>query len=232
MISVHDISLKGKFVCEFCNRPFSKEASFLQHRCKQMERYEALRTQSGQLAWNCYKFWLKIQKRNVDDVNVFIQTGNFVNFCKFAEWALSKKIEWEKYISLMVKRGFTPGMWLRDDVIAIFLNHIKTTVNYREKLIEQLDLLLDLAEQFDVDVSDLPSELTSTEVYELVRRGLISIVFVLFCPKFKEIVANDTNTEHIELYDRIVVEEGWNELLKNKQVVEDIKQCLRSINLL
>lgn len=231
MISVHDISMKGKFVCEYCSKPFSKETAFLQHKCKQMERYEIIRTPVGQLAWNCYKFWLKLQRRAVDDVSLFIQTGNFTNFCKFAEWTKKTNLDWQSYITLMVKKNYTPNMWLRDDVIGIFLKSQKRD-SYRDTLLSQIDMLYDLSEEFGVDISELPDILEIEEIHQLVKRGIISVVFILFCPKFSQKIKEQATQTHLQTFDEMVKKDEWDKLLQQKNVVEDIKQCLRSVNLL
>ena len=70
------------------------------------------------------------------------------------------------------------------------------------------------------------------EIHQLVKRGIISVVFVLFCPKFAQKVKDQATATHLQTFDEIVKKDDWDKLLQQQKVVNDIKQCLQSVNLL
>ena len=174
MVDITQISIKGKWVCEFCNKPFLKESAFLKHKCKQMERYEEMRTPMGQLAFSSYKRWLKTLGRPEGTADQFINSSFFTQMIKFAMLSVELKLNVDDYIHYCCKKNYTPAMWCYQDVISAFLLRSGDN-NIKQEVIDSISFLLDLCDNADITMDELIDDvMTPKELHSLCKTGQIS----------------------------------------------------------
>ncbi len=226
-IKVH---IAGKLICEYCHKPFSRETALINHKCKQMERYDKIKTPEGQVALRAYQSWLKFQKRPVPDVSTFANSATFIHFIKFGAWCVKARVDLDKYVRFMVKRGFNPSMWIREDVITSYL--VETDKDYfQEELMECINIMFDLADNFDVDVSDLHNTLTIDEIILLLKTGRLSPWVVFASSGFKNRIKNDATEYQMEEFNDCFDLSVWQQRLSNRDLVQQVKHYLSKMGL-
>ncbi len=230
MVDITQISIKGKWICEFCNKPFTKESAFLKHKCKQMERYDEMRTPIGQLAFSCYKRWLKLLGRPEGTADQFINSSFFTQMIKFAMLSVELKFNVDDYIGYCCKKNYTPAMWCYQDVISAFL--LRTgDKNIKNEVISSINFLLDVCDENDISITELIEDvMTPKELYSFCKIGQISPWLFFNSGKLKNKI-KDCNQPTIiikfqQLYDPCV----WINNMK-LEVNDDLKKIIKQTGL-
>lgn len=224
------VTIPGKLICEHCHKPFSKETALINHKCKQMERYEKIRTPEGQVALLAYQTWLKVQRRSVPDLSTFANSATFTHFIKFGAWCIKARVNVEQYVRFMVNRGFNPSMWIRDDVITAFLSE-NDKQHFQDELLDCVNVLFDLADAFDVDVSELYAVLTIDEIILMLKSGRLSPWIVFISSGFKQKIKAEATEEQMEEFNESFDVNVWQQRLNNKELVQQVRRYLSHMGL-
>lgn len=224
------VVIPGKMICEYCHKPFSRETALINHKCKQMERYDKIRTPAGQIALTAYQTWLKIQRRSVPDLSTFANSASFTHFIKFGTWCIKAKVDVEKYIRYMVKREFNPSMWLREDVITSFLRDSDKD-HIRDEILECVDIIYDLADAFEVAPSELYQVLTIDEIIHMLRAGKLSPWVVFISAGFKNRIKKEATPEQMQDFNDSFDVQVWQHRLSNHELVQQVKHYLSQMGL-
>lgn len=230
MVDITQISIKGKWICEFCNKPFTRESAFLKHKCKQMERYEEMRTPMGQLAFSCYKKWLKTLGRPEGTADQFINSSFFTQMIKFAMLSVELKFQVDDYISYCCKKNYTPAMWCYQDVISAFLlrSGDKNIIN---EVLSSISLLLDICEEQDITIDELIFDIMTTkELYSLCKQGQISPWLFFNSAKLKNKIKECNQPTIIIKFQQLYDPTVWINNTK-LDVNVDIKKIVKQVGL-
>lgn len=132
-------------------RDFVREKSFMDHRCKERDRIEELRSPIGQAAYAHYSEWMKAKKRSIPPIETFSASKYYSTFVKFAEHALKTNIpNVIQFIKLMVQhKDISPSLWCRDNVYAMYLEWYDQAYPPEVQVLESLEFIQTLIEDYE-----------------------------------------------------------------------------------
>lgn len=221
------------YQCEYCGKGFVHEDRFLNHKCKQLKRYEQFETPVGQAAWFYYQQWMKEQRKNVPKSKSFIQSKFFNSFIRFAEFV--KKVSLPKpnlFIWLMCQKDISPTIWTNHQVYSIYLEFLDRKAEPYQMVQMTIDTLFKLAEAADCDVEQIFDVLTPSEIITLLQRRSLSPWLLLLSKKFTNFYINCVNSEQRKIIESIIKPDFWaQKFSENPNVVNDIKRYIAELNL-
>ena len=223
------------YQCHYCNKKYKTETRFLQHRCKMMDREEALRTPEGQAAWSYYQDWLRLQHRRVPDDRAFLKSRYYESLNRFAKFV--KKVDLptpQTFIKLMVQRDYPPTMWLIDEVYTEYMEHLYYKIPPQQHAEITTETLLKIADAADCDVSEVFDILNPSEMIEFVKQRKLSPWILLNSSKFFKFLV-ETKKENVEQYiilESLIRPKYWAKRFeKRPDIVEFMKKIVAGLEL-
>ena len=164
-----------KWNCDYCSRSFVTELGFMQHKCREKERLDELRSPTGQAAYSYYSLWMTANKRSTPPTETFLTSRQYSNFIRFAQWAEKLSIaNVPQFIKLMVEAEVQPPLWCRSNTYELFLQWYEGVYPPEAQFIDSLDELKHLAIDAACPLPDIFSHLGPIEIAKLVRKRKLS----------------------------------------------------------
>lgn len=220
------------FQCVFCMKRFSREASYLKHRCRQMERNDEMRTMLGQSAFSYYEHWMKSYNRNVPSPEVFLTSKYYTSFIKFAKYVKDLNIpDVEVFIALMKEKDISPMIWTDDQVYALYLEYLDKRLSPIKQAALTIDTLFKLADALDCDVSRVFHEVHPIEILQLIRERRISPWLLMHSVEFKKLMIRCT-PEQRALFEGLIRPQYWKyKFDKNPEIGKMMKKYAEEMNI-
>lgn len=216
--------------CEYCLRPFMTENGFMKHFCQERERIEYMRTPQGQAAYSYYGEWMRAQKRSVPAIDRFMASRQYTFFVKFADWVERVAIpDTDRFIKLMVDSKTQPVLWCRDTTFAMYLEWYDGVRPPEVQFLETYEVLLKLAADLEVPVSDVYTALGPREIAKLVRRRKISPWLLTVSRKFLLWVQSLDNINQDIVKDAINLGTFAMKLNKNPELSQMLRQSAEEL---
>lgn len=189
-VETTEVKQKVKWDCTYCTRSFAGERAFMNHKCKERERIEELRSPIGQAAYLYYSQWLSAKKRSVPDIETFAHSQFYTTFIKFATHVSRVHVPNVKlFIKLMVDNGdVSPGLWCRDNVYAMYLEWYDKAYEPEIQFVDSLDFLKSLALDYECEIGAIFGAVGWQKLEELIRRRKLSPWFLLSSKVFRAYV--------------------------------------------
>jgi len=180
--------------CEYCEHPFASERVFMNHRCREKERIDELRSHVGQSAYAYYALWMKQCGRSVPPIETFSHSSLYTTFVKFAKHAVKVNMpNIPGFIKTMVENGnVQPSLWCRDNVYALYLAGYDKVVDPVKQYVDSLGLLQELAKDYEVPVGEVFKELGVDKILALVQKRKLSSWLLITSSKFREYMGNQS----------------------------------------
>lgn len=220
--------------CEFCSTPFTSEAWFLRHKCKNMLREKQFISPPGQAAWNYYKYWMKAKHKTIiSNANAFKKSKYFNTFYKFTIFVKKTNLpDAHIFIDLMVQTKIDPNYWTTAVAYRKYLEYMSRQLSSHKLAKITIKTLFDLAEAGAVDVSEVFTLLTPNEVIQLLHQRKLSPWVLLNSKKFAQFYINHTNTEEKIIMESIINTDYWHrKFKKNPKDVTTVKKYIEEMGL-
>lgn len=198
-----------------------------------MKRQEEFNTPTGQAAWMYYQTWFRTMKKMPPRADAFLSSKYYRTFNNFAVFIRKVDIpKPDKFIWLMVEKGFQPSMWTLDASYALYMDYLEHTVPPMEQVRLSIDTLFAHAERHEVDVENVFDVLHPSDLISMLRNRRLSPWLLLNSKKFKMFFVNKANAEQQMILETLIRFESWaDRLTKNPELTENIKRCVRELNL-
>lgn len=222
----------SKWECDFCKKIFKFENAFMNHYCKERERFEELKSPFGQAGYEYYCEWMRLHKRKAPNIDTFATSKFYTAFVKFAKRAVQLDLpNPDMFIRLMVDRDISPLLWARDQCYSIYLEFYNSKVDPLDQVKETIETLMDIAEKENVDLSDIFKHLGSRRITDLIRKRAVT-PWLLFCSvSFGEFLKGLEPDEWSEM-SAVINPAYWSEKLAlSKNVVNDIIKISNELGL-
>lgn len=201
---------QARFTCKACHKVFVLEDRYLQHECKQMKREAELKSPEGQTAWYYYQLWMRAQKRMPPPAQSFLTSKYFRTFISFVQF--SKKVELphvDKFIWLMVTKGFTPVMWTSDEVYTIYLEFCDRKIPPLEQATKTVETLLKYTAVNDMELHEVFDKINIQQIIHLLHVRKISPWLLLFSKSFKNAFVNRATNEQRIILESMIRPSYW-----------------------
>ena len=221
------------FECSYCHKPFVKETTFLNHKCKTMERTEELKTQMGQMAYSLYGTWMKMYKRSVPRTESFMVSRYYGAFIKFAEYIKQINLpDVDAFIQMMIEKDLSPHLWTNDKVYVQYIEFLDRRSTPIKQASITVSTLLKQADQHNIDVSFIFDALSPSDVLQLIRERRISPWILLVSGKFKRTVIEKWTLEQQQLLENLIRPMYWKlKFDKNPDIVVNMKLFVKELNI-
>jgi hypothetical protein len=198
---------KVKWGCTFCNHDFVSERTFMNHRCREREKLDELRSPIGQAAYAYYSEWMRLNRRSVPPIETFSASSYFSTFIKFANHVLRVNMPTPMaFVKAMVDNGnVQPSLWCRDNVYALYLQGYDKVVPPTKQFIDSIDLVTELSQSHEVPLRDVFTAVGVNKVLDLVQRRKLSAWFLVASTAFREWLKNQTPDDSLRLEDAVQV---------------------------
>ena len=223
----------ARFVCKYCHRVFVHEDRYLQHECKQMKREAEFKSPTGQAAFHYYQNWMRYLKRMPPPAASFLTSKYFRTFINFTKFVRDVDLPRpDRFVQYMVEKGFTPTMWMSDDVYTLYLEFLDRRTSPMDQAKLSIDTLLNMADRHDVDVSDVFTKLEPHELMHLLRVRKLSPWLLLLSKKFKSYFVTETNDEQKIIIESLVRPSYWADKFGNHpDDIANIKKCISALDI-
>lgn len=218
-----------KYECKFCGTRFKIESRYMSHRCRAMIRDEQIRTPLGHTAWSYYQKWMKSHRRAVPSIETFLTSKFYTTFIKFAQFAQKVGLpDVDTFIWYMREKKIPPVIWINNDIYTSYIEFIDKKSDPNKQALQTIDRLFKLADEFQVDVSDVFEHLDPNDVILMLHRRQISPWILLHSKKFREFLINKTTDQEKIILESIIRPDYW--AGKKKQFPEVVAQMKKYVH--
>jgi hypothetical protein len=220
--------IESRFTCKFCHSVFVLENRYLQHKCKQMKRYEEMQSPDGQAALNYYQLWMRNMKRLPPPAASFLTSKYFRTFITFTQFA--KRVDLprpDKFIWLMVQKEYPPTMWMNDDVYSIYIEFLDLGEQPVDQARRSIDTLITYTDKHEIDLSQVFIEMPMHDIIRMLHTRKLSPWLLLFSKTFKHAIVTRASDEQKIILENLIRPDYW--LLqfdKRPQEVATIKRLV------
>jgi len=224
---------ESRYQCHYCGHRFTHEHRFIKHRCKQMIRDEEFRSADGQAAWLYYQKWMKAYRRIVPNSKSFLHSKYFNSFFRFSQFVKRVQIpDIDAFIKMMKEKDISPTIWTNDQVYALFLEYMDRKVSPIRHAEITINTLFDLADEHDIDVSDIFDVVTPNEVIQLLRQRRLSPWILLNSTRFKQFYVDKTTAEERIVMESIIRPQYWKKKFDSQDTaIEQMKMYIIELKL-
>ena len=223
-----------KFICDFCDKSFERENSYMAHQCSKKIRWLDKSNRNNVLGFKIYKRFYQLtglQKKDLEYID-FINSSYFSDFIKFARWLNDADVvNANGYIDYVIKNSIKLKDWMKSDT---YESHIKQYIFNEEsfKAVERsLEYIVEWCSENNYNLSLFFSIIPTGKFVDLVRSGKIS-PWLIFTSNKADEVMNRLEPKQHKLLENILNTRYWHvKLNKNKKDVADLKEILKGIEL-
>ena len=160
----------------------------MDHKCRERERIDELRSSIGQSAYAYYSEWMKQKKRSVPPIETFAESRYYSTFIKFAEFAVKTNIpNVPHFIKLMVSQNdISPGLWCRDNVYSMYLQWYDQAFPPEVQVLESLDFIKQLAEDYETPIAEVFKNVPIDVLVQHLKRRKITPWFLMSSKVFRD----------------------------------------------
>lgn len=223
---------KPEWKCHYCGKSYTSETFYMNHFCKERERYEEIRSPVGQAAYQYYCEWMKLYRRKPPAIDTFTTSRFYTSFIKFAKNVVTISLPSpELFIRLMVERDISPTLWARDQCYSIYLEYFDKTADPFQQVQTSIEKLIDISEKENVELCNIFGHLGPARVIELIRLRQLS-PWLMFCSiKFGDFLKSISQDEWTQI-SKIINPSYWsNKFDENKDIINEIKEISNGIGL-
>lgn len=198
--------------CQYCNKTYTHEKSFMKHKCPKKEKLEELKTPIGQAAYINYSDWMKHKKRSVPPIETFSNSIKYRAFIKFTTYAINLNITASVFVKLMANLDIDPVLWCIDATYSEYLNHYDKFHDPGEQVVNSLEFLKVLAEKENAEFVNIFNHMGFRRFLEFVRLRKISPWLIFNCDSCSDFMSS-LDQEDLCLLSDIVRGSVWGDKL-------------------
>jgi len=209
------------FVCKFCNKRYQRETAYLNHECKQMLRDAEIKTPLGQSAYSYYSKWMRIHRKVIPEISVFMTSRFYTAFIKFAQYVKDVHItNTDAFIQMMKEHDFSPFLWTNDQVYALYVEYIDRRSTPLQQVKMTIDTLFSVADELECGIEQVFNRLHPNEIMQLLRERRISPWLLLRSTAFKVMLTKCT-PEQQTMFESLIRPMYWTQKFnKNPEIVK------------
>lgn len=221
------------YICKYCDKKFLDHIKYEKHSCERGNRYKFCKTKTGLNAFEMYKKWIfLLKKRNVNQLDTFIDSKFYVSFVEFEKFSKFKGIPDKiMYINYMIEKNIQPSLWRNDTTYNSFISYFDMSVPPLKKVKITLTTMHNISLIFDCKISEVFNYLQASDICTLIYERRFSQWLLLLSAKFTEFIRKTTGQSRILLdaaLDRVIWQDKLND---DPNSTTQIKKILQEFNL-
>jgi hypothetical protein len=186
------------------------EKRFLEHECKQMKREAELKSPSGQTAWHYYQLWMRAQNRMPPPAATFLTSKYFRTFIEFVKFSKSVDLPVpERFIKVMVMKGFSPTMWRNDEVYSIYIEWLDRKMSPLDQAKLSITTLMSYSEKHEIPIDEVFDRMPVQDAIHLIRVRKLSPWLLMFSRTFRVLFTIRTTPEQKIIMENLIRPSYW-----------------------
>lgn len=217
---------KVTWACEYCEHEWATETGFMNHRCKERDRLDELKSPMGQAAYSYYSEWMKLNKRSVPPIETFSESKMYSTFIKFANHVVKVRLpNVSGFIRTMVENGkVQPSLWCRDNVYAMYLQGYDRVVNPTQQFFDSFEEIDTLSMELKCTKAEVFEKIGVEVVLDLVQKRKLSPWFLVSSTAFRNWMSTQKPDDTMRLEDAIQVGALLSRVAHDKKLMELLTQ--------
>lgn len=220
--------------CDHCNREFARPSTLLKHVCEQKRRYldrDRPSNRIGYMAWKQYYQLHHPNKKNLE-YSDFMNSSYYSAFVRFGIYCSDiKAINSNAFSIYLVKNRVSIDNWASDTSYTKYLIDYLKYENCMDAVKRSIENLLDIANNQNVNLSDVFRYINSNKICHMIATGKISPWVVYQSSTGKDFLSK-LDTSQTTMIFEYIDPERWNIKFKREpENVDDVKNLLKNIPL-
>jgi hypothetical protein len=219
--------------CEYCQKSFARESTFMRHSCRERERAIELKSFVGQKAYGYYGEWMKQRHRSVPKIETFATSQYYTSFVKFAKWAEQVNLpSITNYIKVMIDQGFdNPHYWVDAERHAMYLEWYDNAKSPQDAFVDSIEYIESYLESNHV-TGNVFEHLGIRELGQLIKKRKISMWFVLASPACKDFIIRAKSDPDFNQFISAYDVNAWGIRIKNNTaMIKEFAEVCKAMNL-
>jgi hypothetical protein len=176
---------------------------------------------------------MRAMKRLPPPAGSFLTSKYFRTFINFTQFA--KRVDLprpDKFIWLMVQKGFTPTMWMNDDVYSIYIEFLDIGAEPIEQAKLSIQTLLAYSDKHEIDVSQVFVQMPMHDIIRMIHTRKLSPWLLLFSKTFRHALMNRANDEQKIILENLIRPDYWmTQFEKRPQEVATVKRLVAEMGI-
>lgn len=225
--------LKYRFVCQYCEHSFTRENDYLNHNCDQKKRDAEVRTPLGQAAFQLFQDWNRSHKRSPPALESFLHSRYYRTFIKVAQYVKDVQIpDINLFMWFMKEKDYGPMMWMSDQVYVNFIEFLDRKTDPMYQVDISVKTLLELAEKYQTDISNIFKVIHPGEVITLLRVRKLSPWLLMFSQEYKDLYLKRTTADQRIHINALIRTDYWlKKFEKHPKEKELIREIIKEMHL-
>ena len=219
---------ESKFNCEFCERDFIREGSFLKHICENKRRWQDKDKRGNQIGFQAWiQFYTKHSSRKKKEYTDFIKNAYYSAFIKFGNYCLDAQVmNVSRYIDWLLKEKISIDQWNRDSNYTKFIIDYCKTEDPLDAIARSIETTVRLAEQDRIQTKDVFRYGNKNRICFEITKGKISPWMMYHSRSGLEFISTLDSTQEKMILDYINPEQWAIKFKKNSNIIAEVKTLL------
>lgn len=219
---------ESKLNCEFCERDFIRETSFLKHICENKRRWQDKDKRGNQIGFQAWiQFYTKHSSRKKKDYTDFIKNAYYSAFIKFGNYCLDAQVmNVPRYIDWLLKEKISIDQWNRDSNYTKFIIDYCKTEDPIDAIARSIETTVRLAEQDRIQTKDVFRYGNKNRICFEITKGKISPWMMYHSQSGLEFISTLDSTQEKMILDYINPEQWAIKFKKNSNIIAEVKTLL------
>jgi hypothetical protein len=217
-------------VCEFCNKTFKRESSFISHLCEYKRRYVERDFNTNRIG---YISWLNFYKKHTATKKEltyfdFIKSPYYLSFVKFGKYCVDiSSINIERYSDWLLKNQIKIDDWTKDQIYNKFLVEYLRDEDPFDGLKRSIETTVTIATKDNILSKDVLRYSNKNVICYQIVKGKISPWLLYQSASGKEFMNSLDETQVKMIYDYVNPELWAIKFSKNQDIVKQVKDILK-----
>jgi hypothetical protein len=217
-------------VCEFCDKTFKRQSTFIHHICEYKRRYlekDLVTNRIGFICWlNFYKKYTAIKK----DLSYldFIKNPYYTSFIKFGKYSVDiQNINSERYCDWLLKNQIKIDSWTKDQNYNKFLSEYLRDEDPFDALKRSIETTISIGLEDNIHSKDVLKYSNKNKLCYQIAKGKISPWILYQSDSGKKFMESLDETQVKMIYDYVNPELWAIKFSKNTDIVKQVQEILK-----
>lgn len=215
--------------CEFCNKTFIRQKSFLNHVCEFKRRWLERDMKVNRNAHGAWKFYFNKHHPNTTKTEYinFIHSHYYMAFIKFSTYCINTNvINIHYYIDYLISHRVSINDWCSDKHYSKFLVQYLKTEDSDDATRRSLKTLIEMCEVENIQVKDAFKFLNENRLCQKIYQGMIS-PWVLYNSDTAIDFLSRLNDDQLKIVYEFINPDIWKlKVFKEKDITVKVKNTL------
>lgn len=220
--------------CEYCNKSFIKQGSFLTHLCEPKRRWMDRDMPTNRTAYSAWKYYFSKHHPNMKSIEYqdFIKNYYYNSFMKFAAYCINiKVVNIILFLDYLVSHKAPINKWCNDTHYSKFLLQYLKLEDINDAFRRSIRTIEQMCEEENIQVKDAFKYLNGNRLCQKIYQGSIS-PWVLYNSNSAIDFLHNLNEDQVRIIYDIINPDIWKlKLFREQDKTGHVKGLLKDYNL-